>query len=257
MNKKIMLWKNPPYISFTNNEFRPSITEYKVNDSKSAVIVCPGGGYGGKADHEKGCIAEMFNKHGINAFTLDYNVAPCHKFAPLSDAQRAIRVVRSMGYEKIAICGFSAGGHLTCSSATMYNFDAYKKTDDIDKLSARPDAFIPCYPVVTMDKTFTHIGSRMNLLSSEWENDELANMFSCEKNVNGDTPPCFIWHTANDEAVPVRNSLELASALSRNNVYFEMHIFPNGCHGLGLAYDRNDIGIWSDCACTFLKNLNF
>ena len=257
MNKKIMLWKNPPYINFTNNEFRPSITEYKVNESKSAVIVCPGGGYGGKADHEKGCIAEMFNKHGINAFTLDYNVAPCHKFAPLSDAQRAIRVVRSMGYEKIAICGFSAGGHLTCSSATMYNFDAYEKTDDIDKLSARPDAFIPCYPVVTMDKTFTHIGSRMNLLSSEWENDELANMFSCEKNVNGDTPPCFIWHTANDEAVPVRNSLELASALSRNNVYFEMHIFPNGCHGLGLAYDRNDIGIWSDCACTFLKNLNF
>ena len=257
MNKKIMLWKNPPYINFTNNEFRPSITEYKVNDSKSAVIVCPGGGYGGKADHEKGCIAEMFNKHGINAFTLDYNVAPCHKFAPLSDAQRAIRVVRSMGYEKIAICGFSAGGHLTCSSATMYNFDAYEKTDDIDKLSARPDAFIPCYPVVTMDKTFTHIGSRMNLLSSEWENDGLANMFSCEKNVNGDTPPCFIWHTANDEAVPVRNSLELASALSRNNVYFEMHIFPNGCHGLGLAYDRNDIGIWSDCACTFLKNLNF
>ena len=252
-----MLWKNPPYINFTNNEFRPSITEYKVNDSKSAVIVCPGGGYGGKADHEKGCIAEMFNKHGINAFTLDYNVAPCHKFAPLSDAQRAIRVVRSMGYEKIAICGFSAGGHLTCSSATMYNFDAYEKTDDIDKLSARPDAFIPCYPVVTMDKTFTHIGSRMNLLSSEWENDELANIFSCEKNVNGDTPPCFIWHTANDEAVPVRNSLELASALSRNNVYFEMHIFPNGCHGLGLAYDRNDIGIWSDCACTFLKNLNF
>lgn len=257
MNKKIMLWKNPPYINFTNNKFRPSITEYKVNESKSAVIVCPGGGYGGKADHEKGCIAEMFNKHGINAFTLDYNVAPCHKFAPLSDAQRAIRVVRSMGYEKIAICGFSAGGHLTCSSATMYNFDAYEKTDDIDKLSARPDAFIPCYPVVTMDKTFTHIGSRMNLLSSEWENDELANMFSCEKNVNGDTPPCFIWHTANDEAVPVRNSLELASALSRNNVYFEMHIFPNGCHGLGLAYDRNDIGIWSDCACTFLKNLNF
>ena len=257
MNKKIMLWKNPPYINFTNNKFRPSITEYKVNESKSAVIVCPGGGYGGKADHEKGCIAEMFNKHGINAFTLDYNVAPCHKFAPLSDAQRAIRVVRSMGYEKIAICGFSAGGHLTCSSATMYNFDAYEKTDDIDKLSARPDAFIPCYPVVTMDKTFTHIGSRMNLLSSEWENDELANMFSCEKNVNGDTPPCFIWHTANDEAVPVRNSLELASALSRNNVYFEMHIFPNGCHGLGLAYDRNDIGIWSYCACTFLKNLNF
>ncbi|MBQ8145749.1 MAG: alpha/beta hydrolase [Clostridia bacterium] len=257
MNNKIMLWENPPYISFTNNEFRPSVTEYKVNDNKSTVIVCPGGGYGGKADHEKGPIALMFNEHGINAFTLDYNVAPCHKFAPLSDVQRAVRVARSMGYEKIAVCGFSAGGHLTCTSATMYNFDAYEKTDDIDMLSARPDAFIPCYPVVTMDKEFTHLGSRMNLLSSEWENEELAKLFSCEKNVNSDTPPCFIWHTANDGAVPVRNSLELASALSRNNVYFEMHIFPDGCHGLGLAYDKNDIGIWSECACTFLKNLKF
>lgn len=257
MNRQIMLWDNPPYISFTNNEFRPSITEFKVNENKSAVIVCPGGGYGGKADHEKTPIAQMFNEHGINAFTLDYNVAPCHKFAPLSDVQRAVRTVRSLGYDLVAVCGFSAGGHLTCTSATMYNFDAYEKTDDIDKLSARPDAFIPCYPVVTMDREFTHIGSRMNLLSSEWENDDLANMFSCEKNVNSDTPPCFIWHTANDGAVPVRNSLELASALSRNNVYFEMHIFPNGCHGLGLAYGKNDVGIWSGCACTFLKNLKF
>ena len=257
MNKKIMLWENPPYISYSSNDFKPSITEFKVNDNKTAVIVCPGGGYGCKAEHEKTPIAEMFNNHGINAFTLDYNVAPCHKFAPLSDVQRAIRTVRSLGYEKIAVCGFSAGGHLTCTSATMYNFDAYEKTDSIDEYSARPDAFIPCYPVVTMDKSFTHLGSRQNLLSSEWENEKLAELFSNEKHINSDTPPCFIWHTANDEAVPVRNSLELARALSENGVYFEMHIFPSGNHGLGLAFDRNDIGIWSDCACTFLKNIGF
>lgn len=256
-NKKTMLWDNPPYINFTNNNFRPSVTEYKVNDKKTAVIVCPGGGYGGKADHEGRPIAEMFNNGGINAFTLDYNVAPCHKFAPLSDIQRAIRVVRNMGYEKVGICGFSAGGHLVCTGATMYNFDAYEKTDDIDKLCPRPDAFIPCYPVVTMDKSFTHLGSRQNLLSSEWENEELAELFSNEKHITKDTPPCFIWHTANDGAVPVKNSFALAEALSENGVYFELHIFPDGCHGLGLAQDRNDISVWSKCVCTFLKNLNF
>lgn len=254
---RIMLWEKPPYIGFNDNGFEPSITEFKVNDKKTTVIVCPGGGYGCKADHEREPIAKMFNEHGINAFTLDYNVAPCHKFAPLSDVQRAIRVARSMGYEKIAVCGFSAGGHLTCTSATMYNFEAYKKADDIDKLSARPDAFIPCYPVVTMDKSFTHLGSRQNLLSKEWEDEGLTELFSNEKHIDKNTPPCFIWHTANDEAVPVKNSLELASALSRSGVYFELHIFPDGCHGLGLAKDRNDVGIWSDCACTFLKNIGF
>ena len=257
MNAKIMLWDNPPYISFTDNQFRPSITEYKVNDKKTAVIVCPGGGYGGKAGHENAPIAIMFNEHDINAYTLDYNVRPCHKFAPLSDVQRAIRTLRSMGYEKVAVCGFSAGGHLTCTSATMYNFEAYEKTDAIDEYSARPDAFVPCYPVVSMTEPYSHFGSRQNLLLDEWENEELAELFSNEKHINSDTPPCFIWHTANDSVVPVKNSLELASALSENKIYFEMHIFPDGCHGLGLAYDRNDIGVWSGCACTFLKNLGF
>ena len=255
--EKIMLWKNPPYIDYTENSFEPSITPFIVNNKKTAVLVCPGGGYGGKADHEKAPIAKMFNEHGINAFTLDYNVRKCHKFAPLSDAQRAIRTIRSLGYEKVAICGFSAGGHLTCSASTLYDFEAYPKNDEIDNLSARPDAFIPCYPVVTFNDEFTHLGSRQNLLLNEWEDKGLIEFFSCEKNVNSNTPPAFIWHTANDEAVPVKNSLALASALSENKVYFELHIFPNGCHGLGLAYDHEDIKVWSECACTFLKKLSF
>ena len=255
--EKILLWENPPYINYTNNQFEPSITPYVINENKTAVIVCPGGGYGGKADHEKGPIAEMFNNHGINAFTLDYNVHPCHKFAPLSDVQRAIRTLRSLGYEKIAVCGFSAGGHLTCTSGTMYNFEAYPKSDAIDELSARPDAFIPCYPVVTFEESFTHMGSRQNLLSSEWQDEKLVKLFSNEQNVTKDTPPCFIWHTATDGAVPVKNSFALAEALSEAGVYFELHIFPVGCHGLGLAYGHKDIEIWSDCACTFLNKLGF
>lgn len=256
-NKKIMLWNKAPYVDYTDNSFEGSITEFKVNDNKTAVIVCPGGGYGCKADHEKTPIAEMLNKGGINAYTLDYNVCPCHKYAPLSDAQRAIRVLRSMGYEKIGILGFSAGGHLTCTAGTMYDFEAYEHTDDIDKLSARPDAFIPCYPVVSFIEEYTHFGSRQNLFGDDYENEELAKKFSCERNITKDTPPCFIWHTANDNAVPVKNSLELASRLSENGVYFELHIYPDGCHGLGLASDRNDISKWSDSCIIFLKNLGF
>ncbi len=256
-NKKIMLWKKAPYVKFTDNGFEGSITEYKVNDKKTAVIVCPGGGYGGKAGHENEPIAKMLNAGGINAYTLDYNVRPCHKFAPLSDAQRAIRVLRSMGYEKVGILGFSAGGHLTCTAGTMYDFKAYELSDEIDSFSARPDAFVPCYPVVSMVEEYSHFGSRQNLFLDEWENDELATAFSCEKNVTPETPPCFIWHTANDQVVPVRNALELAASLSRNKVYFEMHIYPDGCHGLGLATGRNDISKWTESCIIFLNNLGF
>jgi acetyl esterase/lipase len=256
MEKKIYLWENPPYINHTTNEFRPSLTEFKVNDKKTAVIVCPGGGYGGKADHEKDPIAKMFNAGGINAFTLDYNVRTCHKFAPLSDIQRAVRTARSMGYEKVATLGFSAGGHLCATSGTLYDFDAYEKTDDIDKLSARPDAFIPCYAVISFGE-YTHAGSRWALLGDEQNDEKLIELFSNEKNVTKNTPPCFLWHTATDDAVNVKNSLLMAEALRENGVYFELHIYPVGCHGLGLATDKNDIGTWSSHAVTFLKNLEF
>ena len=254
---KIYLWENPPYIADTDDNFRPSITEFKVNDTKTAVIVIPGGGYGMKADHEKDPIALMFNKGGINAFTLDYNVARCNKFAPLSDVQRAVRMVRSMGYEKVATLGFSAGGHLCCTSGTLYDFDAYPKTDAIDELSARPDAFMPCYPVVSMQDHLTHMGSRQNLLGADWDNVLYVNMFSNELNITKNTPPCFIWITRNDNAVDAKNVLVLADALYSKGIYFELHIYPDGCHGKGLAEDTNDICTWPGHAVTFLKNLGW
>ena len=257
MENKIYLWENPPYISDTNNEFRPFIVPFEAHDTKNAVIVIPGGGYGGKAGHEGAPIAEMFNEGGINAFVLDYNVAKCNKFAPLSDVQRAIRLVRSMGYEKVATLGFSAGGHLCCTSGTLYDFEAYPKTDAIDELNARPDAFMPCYPVVTFTEPFTHMGSRQNLLGDKKDDMALVHMFSNEENVTPNTPPCFIWHTANDGCVPVENALMLAGALAKNKVYFETHIYPDGCHGLGLASDKNDVSCWSKNAVIFLKNLGF
>jgi acetyl esterase/lipase len=162
-----------------------------------------------------------------------------------------------MGYEKVATLGFSAGGHLCCTSGTLYDFDAYPKTDAIDELSARPDAFMPCYPVVSMQDHLTHMGSRQNLLGADWDNVLYVNMFSNELNITKNTPPCFIWITRNDNAVDAKNVLVLADALYAKGVYFELHIYPDGCHGKGLAEDTNDICTWPGHAVTFLKNLGW
>lgn len=197
-----------------------------------------------KADHEGAPIAEMLNQAGVSAYVLDYRVKPCHMLAPLADAKRAIRLVRSMGYEKVAILGFSAGGHLTCTAATLYDAGDPDAADPLERLSSRPDAFIPCYAVVSFG-AFTHRGSRESLLGQEnADNWELVRKFSNELHITPDTPEAFIWHTAADQAVPVENSLNLALALSAQGVPYEMHIFPQGRHGLGLAEEFEDVKQW-------------
>lgn len=245
MHEKIYLWKeDAPYTQFSPLQAQPSVTEYAVPGSRGAVIVVPGGGYCMKADHEGAPIAEMLNQAGVSAYVLDYRVKPCHMLAPLSDAKRAIRLVRSMGYEKVAILGFSAGGHLTCTAATLYDAGDPDAADPLERLSSRPDAFIPCYAVVSFG-AFTHRGSRESLLGQENANNwELVRKFSNELHITPDTPEAFIWHTAADQAVPVENSLNLALALSAQGVPYEMHIFPQGQHGLGLAEEFEDVKQW-------------
>lgn len=245
MHEKIYLWKeDAPYTQFSPLQAQPSVTEYAVPGSRGAVVVVPGGGYCMKADHEGAPIAEMLNQAGVSAYVLDYRVKPCHMLAPLSDAKRAIRLVRSMGYEKVAILGFSAGGHLTCTAATMYDAGDPDAADPLERLSSRPDAFIPCYAVVSFG-AFTHRGSRESLLGQEnADNWELVRKFSNELHITPDTPEAFIWHTAADQAVPVENSLNLALALSAQGVPYEMHIFPQGRHGLGLAEEFEDVKQW-------------
>ena len=167
MHEKIYLWKeDAPYTQFSPLQAQPSVTEYAVPGSRGAVVVVPGGGYCMKADHEGAPIAEMLNQAGVSAYVLDYRVKPCHMLAPLADAKRAIRLVRSMGYEKVAILGFSAGGHLTCTAATLYDAGDPDAADPLERLSSRPDAFIPCYAVVSFG-AFTHRGSRESLLGQE------------------------------------------------------------------------------------------
>ena len=245
MHEKIYLWKeDAPYTQFSPLQAQPSVTEYAVPGSRGAVVVVPGGGYCMKADHEGAPIAEMLNQAGVSAYVLDYRVKPCHMLAPLADAKRAIRLVRSMGYEKVAILGFSAGGHLTCTAATLYDAGDPDAADPLERLSSRPDAFISCYAVVSFG-AFTHRGSRESLLGQEnADNWELVRKFSNELHITPDTPEAFIWHTAADQAVPVENSLNLALALSAQGVPYEMHIFPQGRHGLGLAEEFEDVKQW-------------
>lgn len=257
MRKILPLWPHEaPYTAQSPAQAQPSITEYKIDGSRGAVIVCPGGGYAMKADHEGGPIAEMINAVGVSAYVLDYRVAPCHYNAPLNDALRAIRLVRSLGYEKVSILGFSAGGHLTCSAATLYAQAELDDADPIDRISSRPDAFIPCYPVVSL-KRFTHGGSRDNLLGEHASDPKLLDRFTAWENVTEDTPPAFLWHTASDGAVPVENSLLLAAALSEKKVPFELHIFPKGNHGLGLAEGDPIVSQWAGLCQKWLVGQGF
>lgn len=257
--EKIMLWPEgcAPYLEECGGQDAPSMTLYTdgARNCAGAVLVCPGGGYCRKAPHEGGPIAEMLVEAGISAAVLDYRVAPCPHDAPLLDAQRAIRMLRAMGYERIAILGFSAGGHLACSAATHYDRGDKAAQDPIGRLSSRPDALVSCYSVVSMTQ-HTHVGSLQNLLGQRQGEIALQRYFSAERNVTPDTPPAFIWHTAEDASVPAENSLNLAAALSRAGVPFEMHIFPEGRHGIGLA-NGLPAGAWTGLLKSWLIRQGF
>lgn len=255
VNQQIFLWPDAeaPYTSESPDQAQPSLKAFEAEGAKIAVVVCPGGGYVCKADHEGDPVAQRLNLEGISGFVLDYRVKPCHPMAPLADAQRAIRAVRGMGYRYVGILGFSAGANLACTAATHYDTGNPDAGDAVERLSCRPDFFVPCYPVVSFHQ-FPNIGS-VNALLPNFDDMKLRRFFSAELNVTPDTPPAYIWHTANDNAVPVENSLALAAALSRAQVPFEMHIFPDGPHGIGLAPDFPDARQWPQECARFIKRV--
>ena len=203
--------------------------------------MCPGGGYGGLAGHEGADYALFLNQHGVTAFVLKYRLGSAGYRHPrmLEDAARAVRLVRAkaemwkVDSKRVGVMGSSAGGHL--ASTLLTHFDAGKSdaVDPIDKESSRPDLGILCYAVITLgDKT--HQGSKHNLLGKDPE-AEMVKFLSNELQVTKDTPPCFVWHTAEDKAVPVENSLQFAAALQKNGVPFDLHVYQKGRHGIGLA----------------------
>ncbi len=180
--------------------------------------------------------------------------------APMLDAQRAIRYVRhhadawQIAADRVGVIGFSAGGHLATTVLTRFDAGDPEASDPVDRHSCRPDFGIVCYPVVAMGEAFTHRGSQRNLLGDD-ASPELVHSMSNEKQVRDTTPPCFLWHTAADTVVPVENSLRFASALSAAEVPFELHVFPEGRHGLGLAQGHPGAEQWPALCRNWLQRM--
>ena len=263
--ENIRLWPEGqvPYFKKEYGQDEPTLTPYLLNDGKKsgAVIVCPGGAYRVRADYEGGPVAEEINKYGVNAFVLNYRLFPYKYPAITEDVLRAVRYVRyhadelGVDPDRIAVLGFSAGGHLANSSMCVFDYGR-EEGDEIDRVSSRPDGVILCYGVISLQK-YTHQGSRQVLIGGLENEAELAVKMSGELAVKEDTPHCFIWHTQDDQAVPVQNSLDLYAALTEKKIPSALYVFPHGQHGLGLAKDRNDVSKWSELLGCWLVNEGF
>lgn len=258
-------------IIIIENVQNPSIEIYLPSKSirtGKAVVICPGGAYGFLAyDWEGTDFAKALNAKGIAAFVLKYRLPTSAsiidpKWAPLQDVQRAMRLVRSHAKRwdidptKVGIMGFSAGGHLASTLGTHYNRETLDRLKDtIDSLSARPDFMALIYPVITFDKKHYHGGSKNNLIGKNASTD-LVNEFSNNLHVNSNTPPSFLVHSADDKAVPIANSLLFYSALIKNGVSAEMHLYPGGGHGFALARGKGSLEDWPQLLFNWIHELN-
>lgn len=261
-----LLWpEGAPGALGTEAVDRPKITVYLAPPEKAtgaAVVVCPGGGYAVlAADHEGKQVAEWLNSLGVSAFVLQYRLGPrYHHPAPLQDAQRAIRMVRSRAEEwgvdpeRVGILGFSAGGHLASSAATHFDEGNREAVDPIDRLGSRPDFAVLCYPVVSLTTAAAHSGSRRNLLGEE-PDPALVWMLSSELQVTPRTPPTFLFHTDDDPGVPVENSLLFFQAMKRAGVPGELHVFAHGRHGVGLAPEDPVLSQWPRLCAQWMEGL--
>jgi acetyl esterase/lipase len=203
----------------------------------AAIVICPGGGYGGLVSGPEGHgIAQWLNQHGIAGIVLEYRLPHGRPFVPLLDAHRAIRTVRfnakrwNIDPNRIGIIGFSAGGHLASTAATHFDGGDPKAADAIERVSCRPDFAILVYPVITMDAK-THGGTKLNLLGRN-PKPELQELFSNEKRVTDKTPPVFLAHAKDDKTVSPDNSRMMYEALKAHKVAAEYLVLPYGGHGL-------------------------
>ncbi|NII09856.1 alpha/beta hydrolase [Oleiagrimonas sp. C23AA] len=242
----------------------PNLTIHlpKSNPTHTAVVVCPGGGYGFLAfDWEGTQVARWFNAHGVAVFILQYRFGPKHHYPqPTDDGRRAMRWVRyhaadyGIDPRHIGIMGFSAGGHLASTVSTHYADSTAIGHDAIARVSARPDFTILGYPVITMKKSFTHMGSRQNLLGKH-PSQALVNKLSNETQVTSDTPPAFIYVTDADTLVPPTNSIEYYLALHRHHVPAELHVFRVGGHGSGLGSKDKLLAVWPDLLARWMAGM--
>ncbi len=262
--RRIELWEKTPGFDPAFGQEAPGLNLFLLDDGQphGLVIVFPGGGYTNLAAHEREPVAEWLNAAGFSACVLNYRVAPYRHPAPFQDATRAVRTVRAHAAEwgvkadKIGVLGFSAGGHLAATLSTRFDAGDPTASDPVERVSSRPDAAVLCYAVVTFTRSFSHAGSGQNLVG-ENPPPGLKELLSAETRVTAATPPCFLWHTADDASVPVQNCLTFAEALKTKEVPFELHVFPHGRHGLGLANDDPIVGQWKGLCATWLKGLGF
>ena len=260
--QSIPLWSGPtPHAKGSAASDIPTLDIYEPFGAKfadCAVLILPGGGYGGLSSQEGEGFAGVFQLQGFKAFVLNYRLGSDGYRHPvmLADAARALRIVRSRaasdGFDpnKIVIIGSSAGGHLAATLLTKWDEGNPGSPDPVERMSSRPDLGILCYPVITMG-TATHGGSRENLLGAD-PSEALCAELSAEKHVTPQTPPCFVWHTWEDPAVPVENPLLLVTALRNAGVPFECHIYQDGGHGLGM---KDDVTWHGDCLRWLEKRL--
>ncbi len=261
----IMLWNEQKSAPGSEDSFQPYLVPCLLpgDEVRGCVLVFPGGGYTMRADHEAWPVAERFNALGFHAVVVQYRVSPYRYPGPVEDALRAVRIVRARAPEwridpsKIAVLGFSAGGHLACSTGILFDQVPAAAGDEMDSVSARPDAMILCYPVITCREKLAHFGSFENLLGTR-NRDEFP-ACSWELHVSSTTPPAFLWHTAEDSAVPVENSLLFSLALRACGIPFELHVFPYGHHGLGLGTkeEYSEIRVWPELAAVWLRKMGF
>jgi len=246
----------------------PTLTVFLPAAEKAtgtAVVICPGGGYGALAfDHEGYAIARWLNENGIAGIILKYRlpsdlIMTDKSVGPLQDAQEAIRIVRrnsakwKINPQKVGVMGFSAGGHLASTLSTHFNEKVYESGDTT---SARPSFSLLIYPVISFDTTVYHAGSRRNLIGNK-PSEEQVRRFSNELQITTDTPPAFLVHSADDKAVPVKNSILYFEGLTKKNTPAEMHVFQKGGHGYGMSVDKGTQSAWPGLCIKWLNSLGF
>jgi len=240
----------------------PTLTPFLADSataSGAAMVILPGGGYGGLAAHEGKGYADWLVTNGISCFVLKYRLGSQGYRHPrmLEDAARAVRLVRARAEEwkidpkRVGIMGSSAGGHLASTLLTHFDSGKTDATDAVERQSSRPDLGILCYAVISMGPN-THAGSKNNLLGKD-PDAALVKLLSNELQVTKETPPCFLWHTWEDKAVKVENSLEFATALRAAGVPFDLHVYQKGAHGMGLGKNHP----WAQDCVFWLKAQGF